>query len=91
MKAKIRAMYDVSNAHEISVDYGDCNYLIIYGKHCNGWFIAMPNWKVSVEAANPNNVFYNTDKLVEALSDKNLALALAKAIQTHWETINYRK
>ena len=79
--------YEVSQAHEISVG---C-FLIIYGKHINGWFIAIPNWEVCTEAANPQDVFYNTEKLSRVSKIKNVKDApetIAKAVKEHWESIN---
>ena len=49
MKYKIQTTYKVSETHEFGVDCGGSNFLIIYGRHINGWFIAIPNWNVCVE------------------------------------------
>lgn len=34
----IHRKFHTSNVREISVDYGDNYYLVIYGKHINGGF-----------------------------------------------------
>lgn len=85
MKAEIRNTYEVSNTHEISVDWNGFNFLIIYGKHINGWFIAIPNWEVCVEASDPTDAFYNSEKFAKALNMANASVELAKAIKEHWE------
>lgn len=58
---KIRNTYQTDSVQEFSVDYDGNNYLVIYGRHINGWFIAVPNWRVSSEAGEPEAVFYNTE------------------------------
>ncbi len=90
MKAEIRNTHKVSNAHEISADWNGYNFLIIYGHHINGWFIAIPNWKVCMEASDPTDAFYNSNKLCKYIDlfDKDGSWAgveLAKAIKEHWE------
>lgn len=81
----IHNTYEVSQTQEFSVDCGDFNYLVIYGHHINGGFIAIPNWGVSVEAADPANIGYNTQKLCEKLNNPELSRTLAEAIKEHWE------
>ncbi len=67
---------------EISVDTGGNNYLVIYGKHVNGYFCCIPNWHVGCEMAEPSDVFYNRSKLVDdACIGMNAADALAHAIK----------
>lgn len=51
--------------HDISLN--GYNYLIIYGKHINGCFIAIPNWEISCEAScRSNDVFFNMERLKQA-------------------------
>lgn len=82
---KIQNSYEVSKTHEISVDWNGYNFLVIYGKHINGWFIAIPNWNVCVESSDPEDDFYNSEKLAQALDMANAGVELAKAIKEHWE------
>ena len=82
---EIRKYYGKIEAHEISVDWNEWNFLVIYGKHINGWFIAVPNWKICVEATTPNNVNYNASKLGEKFSYYERGEAIALAIKEHWE------
>lgn len=87
MEHHIKQVYEVSQAHEISMG---C-FLIIYGKHINGWFIAIPNWGIFTEAVNPQDVFGNMEKLSRNIKIRNIKGAselIAKAVKEHWESIN---
>ena len=86
MKAEIQSDYEEFEVHEISVDCSNgYSYLIIYGQHVNGWFIALPSWKKCVEAANPINYQYNTEKLSDVFNNADIGKALAMAVKEHWE------
>lgn len=85
MKYEIKSVYTVSGTHEISVDHNGNNYLVIFGRHVNGWFIAILNWQICVEAAHPTDTFYNTERLHGALKRKNAASAIAEAIRDCFE------
>lgn len=87
-KYEIKQDHGAYTVHEISVDWNGFNFLIIYGKHINGWFIAIPNWKVCVEATEPTDIYYNIDKLSDALNDWKKGKAVTEAIREHWESIN---
>lgn len=90
MEYTINNTYRVSDTGEISVDANGLNFLVIYGKHINGWFIAIPNHGISTEAAHPaDDVFHNMEKL-SAVSDvnvRNAASSIAKTIKKHWEEL----
>ena len=85
---KIKEKHSVDLVREISVDWNGWNFLIIYGKHINGWFIAIPNWEICVEAGKPTNVDYNTEKLYGKTEDYSKSIAISKAICEHWEGTN---
>lgn len=72
-------------AHEISVDWNGWRFDVVYGKRKNGWFIAIPNWNVCIEAPEPTDIYYNTNKLSEALMDYNKGYVVAGAVKEHWE------
>lgn len=84
-KYEIKNTYEVSKTREVSVDWNGHNFLIIYGHHINGWFIAIPNWGVCVEASNPTDAFYNTEKLSRVIDIENAPSVIARAIREHWE------
>lgn len=87
MSSKYNSSYKVSGTHEISIDHNGCNYLVIYGHHINGGFIAVPNWGISSEAGSPEDIFYNTEKLSERFDDPETAKAIAEAVCEHWESV----
>lgn len=85
MVKDIKIECKVSNVHEISVDWNGYNFLTIYGYHINGWFIAIPNWGVCVEASDPEDTVYNSNKLAEKLDMANAGVKIAKEIREHWK------
>ncbi|MCD7724258.1 MAG: hypothetical protein LUI12_01675 [Clostridiales bacterium] len=85
---EIRREYPVADIREIIIDWNGFSYLVIYGRHINGWFIAIPNWEVCVEASEPTDVLYNTEKLAKFLNNANAGRELAEAIKEHWESNN---
>lgn len=87
---EIRNTYQTDNVQEFSVDYDGFNYLVIYGHHINGWFIAIPNWKACTEAGEPADVFYNAEKLSRIFERPNVPHAIAMAVKEHWENIGCR-
>lgn len=48
---------------EVEINYGGNYYLVIFGRHINGYFCAIPNWGVGCEMAEPEDIFYNTERL----------------------------
>ena len=66
---------------EVSFDVRGDNYLVIYGKHINGYFCCIPNWYIACEMAEPNDVFYNTEKLLNAKCPRYSAKEIAQVIR----------
>ncbi len=81
MNYKIRAKFKTNNVREFAMDYNGDSYLIIYGQHINGGFIAVPGYGKSCEAGEPCDVFHNRDKLEGCGFDKDTAKAIACAIR----------
>ena len=54
--------------HNDFIDIGGWSFHVIYGRHGHGYYIAIPNWGVCVEAAEPDNLFYNTEQLAACMS-----------------------
>lgn len=85
---KIRE-HEISDIYEISVDWNGWNFLVIYGKHKNGWFIAIPNWNVCTEAGEPKDENYNAAKISQTNMLLDAApMYLAQAIAEHWEKLD---
>lgn len=85
MKAEVKRTYIATAKEELSIDWNGHNFLVIIGKHINGWYIAIPNWNVCTEAGNPIDGFYNREKLASALNDANAGVAIADAITEYWK------
>lgn len=81
MESSIRE-YQVSNCHELSVDYNGNNYMVIYGRHINGGFCCIPNWNVGCELSQPEDVFWNREKL-SSIVGNGAAKVIANAIMQH--------
>ena len=77
--------YVASVLFEISVEVRGDFYLVIYGKHINGYFCCIPNWCIGCEMAEPDDIFYNTEKLLGAgapeYSAKDIAKSIKKAVE----------
>lgn len=87
MAYKIDSTYRVTQTQEFSVDCNGSNYLVIYGHHVNGGFIAELHSGVCTEAGDPTNTAYNAEKLEELFDDPETAKAIAEAVKEHWESI----
>lgn len=80
--------------YEFPLDYEGFSYLVIFGKHINGWFICLPRNNVSCEAADPLDIPYNQSKLIEnGKLDEDFALLVANMIKELWyrEKLGSRK
>lgn len=77
----IQHEYKTSDVREISVDYNGNNYLVIYGRHINGGFFSIPNWKVGGELSGFwDDTFYNGGVIGRAVKSKRAGKAIAEAI-----------
>lgn len=81
MNFKIENEFKVSVLFEINVAIGGWTYLIIFGKHINGYYCCVPNWKWGCEMADPCEIHYNRGKLIDCGADKEVAQAIAEVIQ----------
>lgn len=88
MDYKIKNTYEVTETQEFSMDWNGYRFLIIYGHHINGWFIAIPNWNVCTEASEPEDDDYNATKLAKLNLYDGAPVYIAKAIKEHWEDKN---
>ena len=73
-------MFEVTDTFELSLDYNGYNYLVIYGKHINGGFWAIPNHGICGEAGEPDEVFYNAESIARRIEDKEAAEYIAMMI-----------
>ena len=90
-KVSLLSMYP---CYEFPMDYEGFSYLVVFGKHINGWFISMPKNNVSCEAADPLDVTYNRANLIEKGNlEGDFALLIANMIKEIWyrEKLDSRK
>ncbi len=77
---KIEKECKASVIFEISISYNGYSYLIIYGKHINGYYCCLPRWGWCCKMAEPTNICYNTKSLTKTGIDKDVAEVIANAI-----------
>lgn len=85
MNFKFERDFKAEVIFETSVAINGYSYLIIYGKHINGYFCSVPNWNWGCEMAEPSDTGYNSEQLVVCGADKEIALAIAEAIAAKCE------
>ena len=62
----LKSKYECEACAELSIDSNGWNFLVIFGKHINGYYIAIPNHNICVEAACAADTFYNEGRLLAA-------------------------
>ena len=73
---------------EHNVEINENSYLIIFGHHINGGFIAIPDWNICCEAsANSDSSYYNQMKLIDAGMNGITAKEISEYINS-WIEIN---
>ncbi len=77
---KIENNFKANVLFEISVSDGNNSYLVIYGKHINGYYCCIPNWKIGCEMAEPNDIYYNKNLLFRAGLEMEAAEGVANII-----------
>lgn len=87
MEFKFESNYEANVIFESNIAVGGWTYLVIYGKHINGYYCCIPNWNYGCEMAEAAQVSYNTDKLIQCGVKEEVAEALAKAIEYKVEQI----
>ncbi len=79
--------YKADALFEVQFDTCGSNYLLIYGKHINGYYCCIPNFGVSCEMAEPTDTFYNYERLCGAGIDKQAAKDIARIIKQVGESV----
>ena len=71
---------------EHNICIGGFTYLVIFGRHINGGFICVPNWKWGCEATDLRySVGYNKEKLMIAGANEEVAEQIARYIENWLE------
>lgn len=91
MDYKIVNTYKITEIYELSVDWNGFNFLVIYGHHKNGWFVAVPNWNICTEIGHPKDDAYNTTKIARTHIHDAAPVYLARAIRQHWEDMKRKE
>ncbi len=81
IKFSVRDIFNANVMFEAQVEYFGYSYLIIYGKHINGYFCAIPNHGICCEMSDPNDTFYNSERLMHAEIPEQTADNIAEAIK----------
>lgn len=84
---KIQRRCEVKNVHEFILDWNGWRYLVIFGKHSNGWFIAIPNHGVCTEAGHPKDDLCNSDKIAKMMNNATVGVVIARAILEYWNDL----
>ena len=84
----LKSKYECEACVELSIDSNGWNFLVIFGKHINGYYIAIPNHNICVEAACAADTFYNEERLLAAGIGEKEAADIAEAISVAYEISN---
>ena len=86
---KIETVHDYTSNTKVlfehDIQFNGYSYLVIYGKHINGGFIAIPNWNICTEAG--DSILYNTEKLTACGLDEQTALTIATHINNELKKV----
>lgn len=90
-KEKMKQSYEIVSYHkvgkviEFTMEFASWSFLVVYGKHINGYFCAVPNWGWGCEMSGPESVMYNMAKLIEAGANESAVPAIVEAIREAWK------
>lgn len=72
--------YSTSIVFEHEIQFNGYSFLVIFGRHVNGGFIAIPNWGICCEASADGSYLYNTEKLNSTGLDLKSSETIARYI-----------
>lgn len=72
---------------EFKIRIEETKLLVIYGRHINGYFIALPGICISCEATDPTDVERNTIFLSQAGLRSDYARIVCKNINSEWNRV----
>ena len=58
---------------------------IVYGHTDNGYFIAIPNHRISCVVSEPEDTHYNMGKIFKECNNETMALVITQAIKEDYE------
>ncbi len=71
------------NTTELKIQVEEQKFLVIYGRHINGYYIALPGQYISCEALGPDDVRQNTKYLSQAGLRSDYAEVVCTAIKDY--------
>ena len=82
----VRVVHTIKDTFiELKLQIEDNKILVIYGRHINGYFIALPGHFISCEALSPDEVERNTYYLSQAGLRSDYASTICSAINDYAE------
>ena len=51
--------------YEAVIEAGGCSFHILFGSHCGGNFLCIPNWNVGCELSSFNDDHWNTNSILD--------------------------
>ena len=84
IKRNVKYASAISEIHDLSIDWNGWNFLTVFGKDPDGWFLAIPNWETCVEIAPPDNIKYNSEKIGKALGKPEAGSVIAEEIKEYF-------
>lgn len=79
---KTTTIYKGSVLFEANIEANGCSYLVIYGKHVNGYFMCIPNFGFGCEMSDPADTFWNCESMINAGLDNSTARCIAGEIKS---------
>ena len=58
---------------------------IVYGHTDNGYFIAIPNHRISCVVSEPEDTLYNMGKIFRECENETMAMVITQAVKDDWE------
>ena len=88
MKKDVLQHYKIkSDSIELDIEIDNTRLLVIYGRHINGYFIALPGLSLSCEALSPEEIKKNTIYLTQTGIRSDYATAICESICEYWNKL----
>lgn len=78
---KNQRLFKATVLFETHISASGYEYLVIYGRHVNGYFCCIPNFGYGCEMSDPDDTVWNFDSLIKSGIDKNAAVQIVKEIK----------
>ena len=85
---KNQRFFKVAVLFETDIVANGCSYLVMYGKHVNGYFCCIPNFGYGCEMSDPNDTAWNYNSLIKTGIDKTAAKHIVGEIKNIMKQID---